>query len=310
MAGLIDDHIRLSLARRCRRHPVADKSVRTSMTEFASQANMDADQFMEPIGKAGVDAETFRDFVYSGMLWREVARAKLGPAIVISEADIDRALAGAAPPRPPFRCGWPRSCCRPPGRRAARRWRWRIIWNWNCAPAAILPHWPTPIPPAPRPAGAALRARLDAAVADEARCRRRRARAESRRIFRSGGAGQYGGDLHGMQEFKQDRLPPAGKKVVDYAEFLIPTRRAKSPSCATAPTIATIFTPWPRACLPGSFSGRRWRWRAAAPRWARRWCCSGPRRKLGGADARRLAGPPDALPPGASRKRRSRPATR
>lgn len=218
MAGLIDDRIRLSLARQYD-VTLPDESVRAGMTEFASQANMDADQFIEAIGKAGVDAETFRDFVYSGMLWREVARAKLGPAIVISEADIDRALAGAAPltaiqVRLAEIVLPATGAARGPALALAHHLELELRAGGDFAALARAHSAGTS---AGR--GGALdwmllsQMKPDAAVA-----------------VRALKVGEYSDPvvlddtvvIYQMQEFKQDKLPPAGKKVVDYAEFLIP----------------------------------------------------------------------------------------
>lgn len=63
------------------------------MTEFASRANLTAEQFIEALGQAGVSPETFRDFVSAGLIWRDVVRAKFADKVTITEAEIDRAIA-------------------------------------------------------------------------------------------------------------------------------------------------------------------------------------------------------------------------
>jgi peptidyl-prolyl cis-trans isomerase SurA len=72
---------------------VTAEQVKEGMEEFASRANLTAEQFTEALGQEGVAPETFRDFVANGLLWRDVVRSKFGAQIRISEAQIDRALA-------------------------------------------------------------------------------------------------------------------------------------------------------------------------------------------------------------------------
>lgn len=73
-----------------------EEQVRAGMEEFASRANLTADQFLQAIGQAGVAPETFRDFVTAGLVWREVVRGKFGPQANITDAEIDRAIAQSA----------------------------------------------------------------------------------------------------------------------------------------------------------------------------------------------------------------------
>jgi peptidyl-prolyl cis-trans isomerase SurA len=72
---------------------VTAEQVKTGMEEFASRANLNAEQFTAALGQEGIAPETFRDFVANGLLWREVVRSKFGQQIRISDAQIDRALA-------------------------------------------------------------------------------------------------------------------------------------------------------------------------------------------------------------------------
>lgn len=61
--------------------------------EFASRANLNAEQFTAALAQEGIAPETFRDFVANGLLWREVVRSKFAAQVQISEAQVDRALA-------------------------------------------------------------------------------------------------------------------------------------------------------------------------------------------------------------------------
>lgn len=90
--ALIDDRLRTTAAKRDG-VTVTDEAVAQGMTEFAGRANMNSEQFVQAISQAGVEVQTFRDFVEAGLLWREVVRARFAPGVRISEADIDRALA-------------------------------------------------------------------------------------------------------------------------------------------------------------------------------------------------------------------------
>ena len=72
---------------------LTSEQIAAGMAEFASRANLSAEEFVTAITQGGVDAETFRDFVANGLLWRELVRGKFGPSVSISETDIDRAIA-------------------------------------------------------------------------------------------------------------------------------------------------------------------------------------------------------------------------
>ena len=69
------------------------------LTEFAARANLSVEDFVTELGKADISAETFRDFVAAGLLWRQAVRARFLGQVPISENDIDRALEASARPR-------------------------------------------------------------------------------------------------------------------------------------------------------------------------------------------------------------------
>lgn len=89
--ALIDDRLRAALMRSVGGELTPD-ALRNGLTEFASRANLTADEFIKALGQSGVSEETFRDFVSVSLLWRDYIRARYGNTVTISEAEIDRAL--------------------------------------------------------------------------------------------------------------------------------------------------------------------------------------------------------------------------
>ncbi|NSX55725.1 peptidylprolyl isomerase [Parasulfitobacter algicola] len=75
---------------------LTDEEIETGMEEFSSRANMDLQQFTRALGQAGVDRETFRDFVEVGLGWRNYARLRFGPRAQVGEDEIDRRIALAS----------------------------------------------------------------------------------------------------------------------------------------------------------------------------------------------------------------------
>jgi len=72
---------------------LTDDQVLTGMEEFAARANLSVEDFTKAIGGGGVAQESFRDFVKSGLAWRELVRSRFGPRAQISETEVDRAVA-------------------------------------------------------------------------------------------------------------------------------------------------------------------------------------------------------------------------
>ena len=93
--GLIEDRLRADAAKKLDVKVTPDE-ITAGMAEFASRANLSTADFVKAIGQGGVEAETFRDFVEAGLLWRGVVRARLGSSVHISDAEIDRAIADGA----------------------------------------------------------------------------------------------------------------------------------------------------------------------------------------------------------------------
>lgn len=88
---LIEDRLKLQAARAAGFEP-SDSEILQGMNEFAGRANMNAEQLIGELRKAGVEAQTFRDFVRAGVAWRQVVRARFAGAAQVSDAEVDRAL--------------------------------------------------------------------------------------------------------------------------------------------------------------------------------------------------------------------------
>lgn len=70
---------------------VSDEEVAEGMADFAGRSNLKLDQFLQAIRQGGISEESFRAFVRSGLLWRNVVRSRFGPlASQVDEADVER----------------------------------------------------------------------------------------------------------------------------------------------------------------------------------------------------------------------------
>lgn len=98
LKALVDDRLRATESERLGL-TVTEEQVRAGMEEFASRANLTADQLIGEFSGVGISAETFRDFVTSGLLWRQAVRARFAGQVSVSEAEIDRALEAETRPR-------------------------------------------------------------------------------------------------------------------------------------------------------------------------------------------------------------------
>lgn len=92
LKALINDRLQTQAARAAGISPSVE-AVEAGMEEFAARANLSREEFIKALAGGGVSAETFRDFVSSGLAWRELVRARFGPRASISEAEVDRAIA-------------------------------------------------------------------------------------------------------------------------------------------------------------------------------------------------------------------------
>lgn len=98
LKALTEDRLRQTEAERLGLK-LTEAEITAGMTEFAGRANLTPEEFVAELAKAGVAAETFRDFVAAGLLWRQAVRARFLGQVPISENDIDRALEASSRPR-------------------------------------------------------------------------------------------------------------------------------------------------------------------------------------------------------------------
>lgn len=94
--ALIDDRLKSEIARRANIVPSED-AIAAGIAEFATRGDLETEQFLGLLSQNGVSQETFRDFIISGLAWRDYARARFASRVSISEADIDRALRDNGP---------------------------------------------------------------------------------------------------------------------------------------------------------------------------------------------------------------------
>ena len=94
--ALIDDRLRTA-ATNAAGLEITEEGMREGMAEFATRANLSAEEFITALGQNGVERETFRDFIANTLTWRELIRARYVRNVSITERDIDAQLgAGSA----------------------------------------------------------------------------------------------------------------------------------------------------------------------------------------------------------------------
>ncbi len=98
LKALIEDRLRQTESDRLGLE-LTPEELKAGMEEFAARANLTADGLIAELTQVGISGETFRDFVASGLLWRQAVRARFAGQVPVSENDIDRALEASARPR-------------------------------------------------------------------------------------------------------------------------------------------------------------------------------------------------------------------
>ena len=67
-------------------------AVEQGIEEFAARRELTADQVKQGLSARGISEETFGEFLYAGLIWREVVQARFRSRATPSEDDLDAAL--------------------------------------------------------------------------------------------------------------------------------------------------------------------------------------------------------------------------
>lgn len=89
---LIEERLKESLLKSTGRR-LSEEALATEVEAFAGRANLTTEQFTTILAQNGVDKSTLEQFVRMGVSWRDYIRARYRSQVVITDADIDRAIA-------------------------------------------------------------------------------------------------------------------------------------------------------------------------------------------------------------------------
>lgn len=89
--ALVDDRLRRYAGRLMGIEPT-EEGLQNGLEEFAGRAGMDLEQFTAALGQAGVEPQTFRDFVEAGVIWRGVVGRSIVPGLDVSDAEVEQEL--------------------------------------------------------------------------------------------------------------------------------------------------------------------------------------------------------------------------
>ena len=90
--SLIDDRLKMAAGAKDG-FALTPTELENAMLDFAKNSNQSLSGLLNLLNEGGVDAETFRDYVEVGVVWREVVRKRFGSQSQPTESEIDRALA-------------------------------------------------------------------------------------------------------------------------------------------------------------------------------------------------------------------------
>jgi len=88
---LIEERLKMGAARASSLE-LTEEGVQAGLTEFAARGNMGPEEFITAMEGEGVAEQTVRDFVTTGVTWRQLIAARFGSRVQITEADVDKAL--------------------------------------------------------------------------------------------------------------------------------------------------------------------------------------------------------------------------
>ncbi|KPA22414.1 Chaperone SurA precursor [Shimia sp. SK013] len=89
---LIDDRLKLQAAG-VFGIQASEEGIQAGIAEFAQRVNMEPDDMLKALAGEGVNEETMRDFIISGITWRGYVQTRFGGSVQITEEEIDRAVA-------------------------------------------------------------------------------------------------------------------------------------------------------------------------------------------------------------------------
>ena len=90
--SLIDDRLKMAAGTKDG-FALTPTELENAMLDFAKNSNQSLSELLNLLNEGGVDAETFRDYVEVGVVWRELVRKRFGSQSQPTESEIDRALA-------------------------------------------------------------------------------------------------------------------------------------------------------------------------------------------------------------------------
>lgn len=91
LQALIDDRLKMDAAKQLG-IAVTDEGLEAGLAEFAGRAGLGIEEFAAALGREGVERQAYRDFVRTGVAWREVVRQRIVPTIDVSDREVEQEL--------------------------------------------------------------------------------------------------------------------------------------------------------------------------------------------------------------------------
>lgn len=89
--ALIDERLRNAAAKQAD-VTATPEQINAALEEFAARGNLSVEQFVQLLGRSGIDRQSFEDFVTSGVLWREFVRKRLVGLVRVTDAEVDQEM--------------------------------------------------------------------------------------------------------------------------------------------------------------------------------------------------------------------------
>ena len=87
--AVIDDRLRMIAGKQMGIDP-SEEQIEAALTEFAARGNLSSEQFNQLLRQNNIAPEIFRDFIVSGVVWRDVVRRRIVPMVQVSDVEIDQ----------------------------------------------------------------------------------------------------------------------------------------------------------------------------------------------------------------------------